>query len=227
MNARTFLTDAERRLVEQAVGEAERKTAAEIVCALATESGRYDRAESLVGLMGALIGLGVAQWLAIGPVVTEPGAWIVQKGASLPWLSLATVCGFVAGSLAASYWHGLRRLFTARREMEREVTRSADHLFVVRRMASTRDRAGLLIYVSLAERLVVVRGDDGVLQAAGQPFLDGLRDLAVSRLRAGQRTEAFTDTLRAAGEQLSQRLPLPAADTNELPNRLLLFHPRP
>jgi putative membrane protein len=227
MNAETFLTEDERRLVEQAVGDVEKTTSAEVVCALATESGRYDRAESIVGLAGALVGLGVVQWLASGPIATEPGAWTVQKSVSLMGLALAVVLGFVAGTILASAWHGLRRLFTSSREMLDETERAAGHVFVSRRLASTRDRGGLLIYVSLAERLVVVLGDDGVMKAAGQPFLDGLRDLAVSRLREGKRVEAFTDTLKAAGEKLAGLIPLQKNDANELPNPLLVFRSRP
>jgi putative membrane protein len=143
------------------------------------------------------------------------------------WLSVAVAIGFVAASVVAGYWHGLRRLFTSKREMMDETARAADHIFVSRRLASTRDRGGLLIYVSLAERRVVVLADEGLLKAAGQPFLDELRDLAVSRLREGNRVEAFTDTLKAAGEKLPGFIPLQKNDANELGNRLLVFRSRP
>jgi uncharacterized membrane protein len=57
MNANTFLTASQRKELEAKIQEVETRTSAEIVCAVATESGRYDRAESLVGLLAALLAL--------------------------------------------------------------------------------------------------------------------------------------------------------------------------
>ena len=60
LNATRFLTTAEQQQVEAAVREAEAQTSAEIVVVVATESGRYDRAESIVGLIGAVLGVGAS-----------------------------------------------------------------------------------------------------------------------------------------------------------------------
>ena len=48
MNATQVLSEQDRRRIEAAVGEAENKTAVEIVCAVATESGRYDQQHKAV-----------------------------------------------------------------------------------------------------------------------------------------------------------------------------------
>lgn len=224
-DARRFLDEKERAEIEQTAVEAEGRTAAEIVCALVTESGRYDRAESLVGLAGSLLALGVAHLLA-APPSGEPGTW-TEAHLSLGWQSLAVVAGFTIASVLASYVHPLRGLFTSSREMEEETLRAARHVFVVERLASTRSRGGVLVYVSLFERRVVVLTDKGLLDALGEPFVRELRDLAVARLRAGRRKETFTDAIRLAAERLASALPRAPGDTDELPTHLRVFHPRP
>ena len=57
MNARTCMTEQQRTDIVAKVAEVEAKTAAEVVCAVATESGRYDRAESIVGIIFSMLAL--------------------------------------------------------------------------------------------------------------------------------------------------------------------------
>jgi len=224
-NALKLITDEQQQEVEKAVAEAEKRTSAEIVCAVATESGRYDRAESLVGLLFALGVLGIASLLARG-APDSPDSWTVDRGLAFHWQFLAVLGGFVAGSFVASYVHFLRRLFVLRRHMEVETDRSASKVFVERRLRSTRDAGGLLLYVSAFERRAVVLADDGVLSRVGQPFLDTLRDTAIANLKQGKRSEAFLETVSLATEKLAEVLPNQDTE-DELPNNLLRFHPRP
>ena len=224
-DARAFLAPARQEAIQAAVAAAEERTSAEIVCALATESGRYDRAESLAGLAFALFTLAVANAVALG--VNAEGSWSDPRALPFPWQCLCVAGGFLAGSVAASYLHPLRWLFTTRREMEAEARRAAHFLFAARGLQRTAGRGGLLIFVSLFERRVLILADDGILTPLGQPFLDRLRDAAVAELRAGRRAETFTLPLDIALPELERHLPRQPGDKNELPNQLLVLHPRP
>jgi putative membrane protein len=224
MTAKRFLNKGERRAVEEAVAAAEKTTAAEFVCAIATESGRYDRAESIIGLAVSLIAMtGVYTVMTWSPA----SSWGSVRPMLLGELAASAVGGFVLGSILASYWHTLRRLFVGRHEMDTEVERSASHVFAAARLTSTREHGGVLLYVSLFERRAVVLADTGAGRVLGREGIDALRDLAVARLREGRRLETFTDTVRAAAERLAPALPATATNPDELPNALLVFHPRP
>ena len=48
--ASELFNDEQRATIDQAVADAESKTSAEIVPVVATASGRYDRAEDIVGM---------------------------------------------------------------------------------------------------------------------------------------------------------------------------------
>ena len=219
MISTNYFSEADRKIIQDAIAAAEKRTGAEMVCALSTESGRYDRAESMIGLVGSMLAL-----LAAYQCCCSKGACPISP---LVCSWAAVLLGFIAGSLLASFCRVLRRPIVSDAEMESEVHRSAAYVFSMKRLASTREHAGLLIYVSLFERRVVILGDEGVMKATGQPFLNKLRDLAVSRLKEGRCVETFTDTIRAAADELSQKLPALKTDKNELPNQLLVFHPRP
>ena len=224
MDARRFLNSEDSARLEQAVARAERSTAAEFVCAVATESGRYDRAESVVGLAVAVAALGLTHAILTR---APSGSWEPGSPVAVGWLALAVVAGWIAGSVLASYVHPLRRLFVGRHEIEEEVARSASHVFSVARLTSTRAHGGVLVYVSLFERRVVVLADSGAGTALGAGGIEALRDLAVARLRAGDRMGTFAATVAAAAERLAPVLPATADNPDELPDALVVFHPRP
>ena len=72
--AANLFSEEQRKQVEQAVIDAEAKTSAEIVPVVATASGRYDRAEDIIGLWLATIAA-VAVWLLFPRKAIESGSW--------------------------------------------------------------------------------------------------------------------------------------------------------
>ncbi len=220
MNALDFSNG--RDAVEQAVKRAESRTAAEVVCVVATESGRYDRAESLVGVVFALFGLAAADvaWNARLP----NGGW--GEPAPLLLLAAAVIVGFVSGVLLASVVHRLRRVFVSQRELDEEVEAGADRAWVRTGAGATKKRSGVLVYVSLFEHRVVVRLDEAVRAAAGEAFARELCAKAVEGLKAGKREAVLVELIDAVSAALAEKLPARPGEGDELPNHLVTWHPR-
>lgn len=229
MKANEVLGESQRKEVEAAIAEVERTTSAEVVCALATESGRYDRAESLIGLMVAVGVLCVANgghalWNSVA------GDWSEVGSLPLGWQVASVIVGFVTGSIAAGYATRLRRWAVSAHELTAEVERSASHVFALAGVTLTAGRTGVLIYVSLFERRVVVLADKEACAALTHAGIESLRDRAVKNLRNQDFTATFLEAVKEAGERLAQAIPAPAErslDQDELANHLLIFHPRP
>lgn len=218
MNARNFLDPAQAGQVSQAIAAAEKRTSAEIVCAVASESGRYDRAEGILGLAGALVALSLLQ------VLFQGDSW-EPKAVPLAYQGAGVVLGFLLGNVLGSLFPALRVPLVGPTEMLEETARAASHVFAERRLGSTRKGGGVLIYLSLFERRVVILADRGA--SLTEDELKRLRDLALEKLRQGKRLEALTVPIEAAAELLSTRLPYREDDVNELPDELLILHPRP
>jgi putative membrane protein len=220
MNANDFLAD--RRGIEEAIARLEQKSAAEVVCVVATESGRYDRAESILGVALGLVGLAIADatWDAMFPA----GGW--GGPAPLAAQALGVVLGFVAGVLVANFVHPLRRLLVSQREQDEEVRRAAWAAFTGSRVHETAGRTGVLIYVSLFEHRVVVLLDAGVRAVVPADFAQSLVNEAVEGLKAGRRAEVLAQLVDLVGEALADRLPAREKKPNELPNHVIALHPR-
>jgi putative membrane protein len=224
MKPNAMLTQEDRLAVEAEIASAEKHTSVEFVAAISTESGRYDRAESLVGFLCAICGLTFVNIL-FG--AAPSGDWSATIGAPLAWQAISVGVGFLIGNVLASYWHGLRRFFVSSDEMTAETMRAARHVFFERRISSTKERGGILLYVSKFERRVVVLTDARVMQSAGQSFCDRLRDAALAFIREGKIREGLIAAIQLAEKELAADFPACPADTDELPNTLLIFHPRP
>lgn len=223
VDARRLFTEQERKQISVRVAEAERQTCAEIVCAVASESGRYDRSEGLLGFVLALLSLGLLHGLHQG----GPGSWGAAQLLPLSWEMAALVVGFVLGNVLGTYFPDLRRPLIGRREMREETLRAAHSVFMRRRLGSTRQQAGVLLYLSLFERQVVVLADEGALQVLGPSGVGELRDLAQQALRRRQPVQAFEESVRRAAQLLAPSLPPDVENPNELPDELVILHPRP
>lgn len=218
-----LFTDRDREAVNQAVQAAESGTSAEIVPVVAAESGRYDRAEDIIGLWFALLSLSAAWVLAPLPV-TEVGHWgAPHKGWHLATLVVAALVGFCVGVVIGNRVDVLRRLFAPRVQMQEEVYARARAVFFDNRVHHTSGSAGVLLYVSLFEHMAAIIVDQTVLQKLGQEKVDALCAEFTQRLHRGPRTEALCETIRSVGQTLSPLLPRTDHDVNELPDALQLI----
>lgn len=223
--ASTYLSEEDRARIREAVREAESATSGEIVPVLTTQSGDYDRAEDLVGLWFAAAGLVFAWWLMLP--ASDPGEW-GTRGVSLTWVGLlcalgVLVGGFVLGAALATQVAWLRRLFASRRQMRGEVERAADRAFFEHGLRETEARTGILVYVSLFERMVRVTGDRTIAEKLSDQDWQAVRDLIVDGLKRGRPADGLIAGIRHCGEILSAHFPRAAGDQDELANDLRII----
>ncbi|MCR9202000.1 MAG: hypothetical protein NXI04_25440 [Planctomycetaceae bacterium] len=221
--AAELFNETQRQQVEEAVASAEAATSCEIVPVVARASGRYDRAEDMVGLWLAVLAALVC-WLTLPRGGQESGDW---ESSGAVWgpvvLVLAMVLFFIVGAVAASRVSWLRRLFTPRSEMQQEVMSRARETFFDKRVHHTASGSGLLVYVSLHERLAVVLGDERVLEAVSQTVLDELCADLTARLRSSGPAEILPAFIADTGKRLADKLPATESRADELPNALILM----
>ncbi len=213
-----LLSEADQRQIAAAVARAESRTSAEIVPVIARASGRYDRAEDLFGLC-----LGVALVLiaaALAPAPIQPDSWDTTLRA--PFGLLVTVAllvgGCVGGAALASFFPVLSRPFITRAERLACVKQRAADAFLDARVSSTDRRDGLLIYVSLRERMVYVIADGPLQDKIPEGALDPIAQAAVAGFKSRQPAKALLDAVATAGDLLARVAPAQRGQRNELPD---------
>ena len=215
--------EQQRKRVEHAVIDAESKTSCEVVPVVATASGRYDRAEDMIGLWCAVLAA-IMVWLIFPRPSNNSGSWDgMPIYVGLLTMLVVVLVTFIAGVVAGSRIGWLRRLSTPRKQMLEEVSTRAREVFFDKRVHHTSRATGMLIYVSLFERMAVVLGDQEVLDKLGQNALDQLCLLLTERLHQGDAADAICTVIEEAGKQLSGPLPRAEEDVNELQDTLVLI----
>lgn len=221
INANHTFKPADRKRISERVAALETQTDAEVVCAVATESGRYDRAESLWGILFSLTAL------VCGNKYASSGGWDGADHVSAGLQVVLVAGGFIVGSLVASYCHGMRRLLASRREMEQEVRRSVHQVFSEHGIGNTLHRGGILIYLSLFERILEIRCDHAVAGKISAADLQLIRDAVLEKIRQGDPASGLLAGLDCAQDILAKAIPASGINNDPLHNQLLLFHPRP
>lgn len=214
----TLFSVEEHSRVTRAVIEAEKLTAAEIVPVVAAESGRYDRAEDLCGVILGLVAMSVAWfvWTGIGVGQVDPASiWL--------WVALlvAFLAGFMIGAAIASRVGTLRLLFTPRDEMIAEVDERARAIFFDQRIRQTVARTGVMLYLSLYEHRAEILADESVLNVLGQEGLDELCADLTQRVAKEGVIAALCAVIAQIGERLAKDLPRQEDDRNELTDALV------
>jgi putative membrane protein len=197
-----------RSRIEAAIQEAESHTAAEIVPVVSHTSSRYQRAEDVMGLWCAFIA-----YVLLGIFSPEN---LIDFWEGLIVLGLAVGLGaFLAHAIPA-----LKRGLAGKTEQQEQVMDAAFRSFRSFGVGDTTGRTGVLIFLSLFERMVVVIGDRSLTDKLTPADYSSVRDAVLEHLRQGNPVEGLAAAIRQAGSLLARALPRPAGDRDEIPNTL-------
>ena len=200
--ARGFLSDAARTALREAVRAIERRSAAEVVVSVRRRSGSYLHADLLVGACAALATLA---FLLFSPF---PFA--------LVWFLFDPLLVGAAFALTLGRLPGVRRALTGRDTRRARVRIAADALFFEKGVHHTRDRTGVLLYVSLLERRVQLIADSGIDQRVPRREWHTASAALQAVLDDGGDGAALARAMSIMGDVLAQHVPRAAVDVNEL-----------
>ena len=190
--------------VERAVRDAERGTAAEVIVVVAARSGSYLDVALSAGFGGAMAALLVALF---APAVFRPLA-----------VALEVPVVFGLAAWLAHRMPSLLRVLTPAARAKGQVDRAAADHFLREAVHGTRERIGVLVYVSLLEERVVTIPDLG-LQGKVPPAV--WHDLPWSASGEHDRPRTAADLVRGIeelGKRLAACLPARPGDLNESPD---------
>jgi putative membrane protein len=212
MRPEDFFSPQDEAAIEAAVREVEGATAGEIVPYAVGRSDVYASAVWKAAVVGAVL------FSVAAAAVYEAGRF---WGALLPlWIALPPGAGAALGFLAATLFPSLRRWLIPPETVELRVRQRALAAFVAEEVFRTRDRTGILIFLSLFERRVVVLGDAGINARVEPAQWTQVADGIAAGLRAGRPGQALAEGIRRCAQLLASRVERKADDTDELGNRL-------
>jgi putative membrane protein len=197
----------ERTRIANAIRSAEARTSGEIVCVLARSSSH---ATALPVLLAAVVALALPWLLVAFTAMTVERILLLQVAVFLALLLLLSL----PRSRVALMPRKTRRAIAHRVAMEQ---------FAMRGLARKKDRSGILIFVSLAERYARIVADDGIAARVPQAEWQAAVDALVAHMRDGRIADGFVTAIDLCGEKLATHFPRAAASGDELPDRIYVI----
>jgi putative membrane protein len=206
--ARSVLGEQDQAALRAALAQAEARTEGEIVPVVVERSDRHPDARWLVALGALLLGTAL-----LGPV--------------LPWhapalLLACQVALGAAGWLLAWLLPDLARSVVSESRATHVAEEQAVQEFRRQGLDRTRHATGVLLFVSLFERRVIVLGDAGIHARVGDAHWTATTEAVLDGLAAGSLRAGLLAGIACCGEVLAEHFPSRPDDRNELSDRLVV-----
>ncbi|HYU34221.1 MAG TPA: hypothetical protein VEW48_18865 [Thermoanaerobaculia bacterium] len=208
-----LFSDADQEAVRSAVAEAEKRTSGEIVPFVVPASDVYLNALWKGAAFGALAGPLLA--LALHRL------WDLWGTHLDLWLTVPAAAGAAAGFLLTTFVPPVKRWLAGDEMLELRTRQRAEMVFLGEEVFRTRERTGILLFLSLFERRVVVLADSGIHALVQPGQWDGIAAAIAAGIRAGRPGEALLEAIRSCGDLLERHgVARRADDVNEMPDEL-------
>jgi putative membrane protein len=199
-----FLDEEARKAFKAAIETIEAKSGVEVVVAMRQKSSTYFHANLAVGAIVAFASLAAMLFadypFSLTAILFDP---------------------FLAGAAAAGLVHWIpqaKRLLTRPVTRRRNVRAAARATFVDRGVHNTRDRSGLLVYISWLEQEITLVADSGIEAAWTLDEVDAASRELTRTMRHGG--AAVAKALAALAGKLAITIPRRETDVNELPDAI-------
>ncbi len=200
-----LISENDKKRISATIAAAERKTAGEIFCVIARQSGDY----RLVPIV----------WAAFAALLL-PFPLIVFANLPAHWIYIAQLALFAALTPLLSI-DAVRFRIVPRRRMQEQAHAEAVRQFCAQGLHKTENRTGVLIFASEAEHYAEVIADAGINQKVPQAVWDDTVAVLIAQIARGRAADGFVAAVERCGAVLAQHFPPGALNRNELPDRLI------
>jgi putative membrane protein len=215
MSIQKRFTNQELERIKAAVREAESKISGEIVPVFVEKSGIYTQATYRAALFGAM-----AIFMLI--VITDryvPSIAIYDRDPLLIFVFVAL--GGLLGALMAHFINPVKRLMVSPYQLDQATKQRAENAFLEEEVFNTRQRTGIMIFVSFFEHEVIVMADKGISKVVDQSVWDNLVRGIIESVRNGKVIDGMEAAIKKCGEILLEKgFVIDPDDVNELSDDL-------
>lgn len=209
MSLKTRFSSEDLSRIKAAVFDAESKISGEIVPVFVESSGRYTIANYRGGLIAA-----ISTFLTIIFLDRYAPHYAIYDPLTI--LVIFLLAG-IAGGFASHYLLPLKRLLATQAHLDSATRVRAERAFLEEEVFNTRERTGILIFVSFFEQEVIVMADKGISKVVDQKEWDALVRLIIEGIRKNKLVDGLEAAIKRSGEILLEKGFLRAEDDiNEL-----------
>jgi putative membrane protein len=202
-----IISPQDRERISAAIRAAEEKTSGEIVCVLAQTSAD---ATALPILIAAAVSLALP--------------WVLVAATAMTVHRILSLQIFVFLVFLVIFCLPRIRVALMPRQARRAIAhRVAMEQFIARGIARKKDRSGILIFVSLAERYARIVVDEGISARVPKSEWQTAVDALIAHMRDGRIADGYITAIEICGNKLAEHFPRRESSRDELPDRIYLM----
>jgi putative membrane protein len=199
MNLRSKFSENDLNRIKAAVHEAESKISGEIVPVIVSKSGHY----TIANYKASVVAGAFAFLLLIIFDRYVPTLAIYDRDPLLIFFTVASTGALAA--LAAHYIHPLKRLLIEQKHKDNATRQRAENAFLEEEVFNTRQRTGIMIFISFLEHEVIVMADTGISKVVDQREWDKIVINLTDFIRRDKIVEGLEGALTRCGEILLEK----------------------
>jgi putative membrane protein len=201
MNLKAKFSDNDLLRIKAAVKDAEDKISGEIVPVIVERSGQY----SIANYKGSLIG---ASFFFVLIVLLDRGLLELANNTLFydpAFIFLIVILGGILGAVIPHFSDTIRRFLVAKQYQDLTTRQAAENAFLEEEVFNTRQRTGIMIFISFFEHEVIVMADVGISKVVDQSVWDKIVGDIIKSIRAGKVVEALEEGIRQCGNILLEK----------------------
>jgi putative membrane protein len=213
MKLKSRFSDQDLARIKSAVKEAEDKISGEVVPVIVERSGFYTVANYKIAVI--LASLAFVFMIIIDRYLIADSSNTLFYDPMFIFVVVAAA-GLIGGVIP-NYIDPLKRLFISDEQINTITRMRAETAFLEEEVFNTRQRTGIMIFISFFEHKVIVMADKGINKVVDQKEWDALVGTLIAKIRTGEIVGGLENAIKRCGEILLEKGFLKTADdVNEL-----------
>lgn len=206
-------SEQEKQNIKEAVNKVEKTTSGEIVTFFVNKSNNYINAAIFSSLIAGLFFLLLINVLSY--------FWLLPFKLDIFLYSLFQILFMGMGFIMVYFIPSLKRSLTKKEKLQREVHNKANEAFISEEVFNTKDRTGILIFISEFEHIVEIVADSGINQKAERAELTEIVQTIISGIKNKRAAKGIVTAIHQYGNLLVKSgYTIKEDDQNELKDDL-------
>lgn len=209
--------------INNAVKKAERKTTGEITLSVIKESYDYTAQELMFGIISGFFYFMIMMFFTAKVEILIQGMfWDYSPHYLLIFYGFSTFLVIFIFYLIANLTF-MDRLIVSRKLMRKKVNERAIRHFMESGVYNTKDRTGILIFISLLEKRVELLADRGISKKIPQEKWNSIMEHIIEGIKTNRFIDHILEAISQCGNLLAKHFPAHPDDVNELGDDLQIL----
>jgi len=218
--SKKILNKEDVKNIGKAVEIAEKNTSGEIATAFINESNDYAKYELFFAFIAGFIYFAVLLMFS-GKIesLIQNLFWNYSSNYLVSFYGFSTFIVISIFYFIANISH-IDRLIVSKKVMEKKVKKRAIRHFMESGVYKTRDRTGILIFISFLERRIELIADSGINEKIDQSKWNDIVTHIIDGIKDKKLANNLIEAIDECGKLLSKYFPIKEDDENELANEI-------